>query len=78
MTRFISEANIKELLIGLDSLPWEEEIDDIIKPLIETDVKKVVRGEWLGEIECSECGQIDWTAPNFCPNCGADMRGDKE
>lgn len=30
------------------------------------------------EIHCSECGvlrKIGWTGANFCPNCGADMRG---
>lgn len=25
--------------------------------------------------ECSECGyEVDCEEPNFCPNCGADMR----
>lgn len=38
------------------------------------DVVEVKHGEWLGCM-CSECAQIDWTQPNFCPNCGADMRG---
>ena len=48
------------------------------------------KGEWIpmydrwGDIvttvcgyECSKCGE--WNADNdkFCPNCGADMRGDK-
>lgn len=37
----------------------------------------VVLGWWEG-IRCSECGQVDWTKPNFCPNCGADMRGWEE
>lgn len=27
--------------------------------------------------ECSECGyEVDCEEPNFCPNCGADMRGE--
>ena len=25
--------------------------------------------------KCSVCGDIDWFDSNFCPNCGADMRG---
>lgn len=44
-------------------------------------------GEWiehnphkwgLGIIfECTECGyEVDCEEPNFCPNCGADMRGE--
>lgn len=31
------------------------------------------------EFRCSECGamrKIGWTGANFCPNCGADMRGE--
>ena len=36
------------------------------------------RGEWIvqdGAVRCSECGEpnMKW---NFCPNCGADMRGE--
>lgn len=27
--------------------------------------------------KCSECGDIYDLYSNFCPNCGADMRGDK-
>ena len=47
-------------------------------------------GHWIkhGEppwyvIECSECGAKwqmsgSWDANNFCGNCGADMRGEKD
>ena len=24
--------------------------------------------------ECSECGETEFYATNYCPNCGADMR----
>lgn len=40
------------------------------------------RGEWLpdenGDFRCTNCGRIaEWEffEDNFCPNCGADMRG---
>lgn len=43
------------------------------------------KGEWKriieedNDIECSICGfQEDGMRWNFCPNCGADMRGDAE
>lgn len=46
-------------------------------------------GEWIGLDECSVCGKQAYDfiegfvegieyLPNYCPNCGADMRGDKE
>ena len=41
------------------------------------DVRENVRGEWIvedGEVVCSECGNPH-TETNFCPFCGADMRG---
>lgn len=46
------------------------------------------KGEWIGKpiggfatVRCSQCKEVyrentgRW---NFCPNCGADMRGDKD
>lgn len=54
------------------------------------EAKLVVHGEWVHEWNCSECGcsYMDYAdgdscrdyshpLPNFCPNCGADMRGGK-
>lgn len=44
-------------------------------------------GEWIkrtpcSEPECSECGRcpklVFGMLPDFCPNCGADMRGVKD
>lgn len=41
------------------------------------------QGEWIEGTQgyyCSECEDIDsfYFEHNFCPNCGADMRGDKK
>lgn len=48
------------------------------------DAKPVVHGEWdfIGDYDsrCSVCGEEYCIGPNedynFCPNCGADMRGE--
>ena len=49
------------------------------------DVRENVRGEWIFPYEdkkykrCSACGKTFYSIPatsNFCPNCGAEMRGD--
>ena len=49
------------------------------------DVRENVRGEWIDRgkdmmlrWQCSECGRRDTHIYNFCPDCGADMRGDKQ
>lgn len=28
--------------------------------------------------KCSKCGETEYYATNYCPNCGADMRGEEE
>ena len=47
------------------------------------DVRENVSGEWIDErdpltLKCSECGYrvMRYNNTNFCPNCGADMRGE--
>ena len=43
------------------------------------------RGKWItkstnGEMfdVCSVCGYVEWDEPHkYCPNCGADMRGEE-
>lgn len=56
---------------------------EAIEPLPAADVRPVVRGRWrwVGQdrwndcYECSQCGKMNTDNSNFCPNCGADMRG---
>ena len=38
------------------------------------------KGEWISHEnydECSKCHCLTSVGFNFCPNCGADMRGDR-
>ena len=56
---------------------------DIICDIPAADVQPIRRGHWiyndaiLNRIRCSECDfwSDDLQADNFCPSCGADMRG---
>lgn len=72
---------------------WNDAIDSIIDnaPTIEPEREK---GKWIPQdhnkttgyattlvyyySKCSECGHTGDFSMNFCPNCGADMRGEKE
>ena len=53
------------------------EISDLIKAY------ERPQGEWIkiGEIglayKCNKCDEVSVMPENFCPNCGADMRGKK-
>jgi uncharacterized OB-fold protein len=47
---------------------------------------EVVHGRWIYEpvefsivkdIRCSVCGRYVLVPENYCPDCGADMRGDE-
>ena len=65
------------------------ELYDILEQLPSADVRENVKGEWIehnphvnglgSKFECSICGEeLDCEGTNFCPNCGADMRGEQE
>lgn len=39
------------------------------------------KGKWICEIgysKCSICGNLSTADYNYCPNCGADMRGEND
>ena len=50
-----------------------------LKDIPPADVRPVVRGEWIGDGDCIICSNCKtaytFMGSNFCPNCGADMRG---
>lgn len=55
----------------------------MINEIPAADVRENVRGEWIStgfmEVKCSNCKKTfhELESANFCPNCGAEMRGDK-
>lgn len=85
MNDLISKASVCEILSDIYPMDGErvvevEKIDkayDAVLGLPETEERK--KGKW--EVtsfytKCSECGESFPIIPqNFCPNCGADMRG---
>lgn len=58
--------------------------DEAISMAIEALEQEPKCGEWLDYLEeglkweCSECGSKFTTPWNYCPHCGADMRGDEQ
>lgn len=72
---FYYKGGIKKVIetISMELPPTERTGEWIVHPLID---------DGCVELECSECGDtfvraVDYK-PDFCENCGADMRGDKE
>lgn len=72
------------LQIKYETLQW---IMDDIANRQTADVRENVHGEWVDIIiddvemqKCSVCGYGEYVLhrPYFCPNCGADMRGEEE
>lgn len=63
---------------------YQTAVKDIAKALNAipaADVRPVKRGKWTNGkyrdiYACSVCGDIVVVRKNFCPNCGADMRGE--
>ena len=59
------------------------DICGIIEDAPSADVRENVHGHWADDDKCSVCGEeplyeYDLRTLNFCPNCGADMRGTEE
>lgn len=75
------DANRLKLILMFNSIDPLEAIDNM--PTVEPKRKT---GKWIREgwevvyLRCSVCGYRDYAEEhnNFCPNCGADMRGEKD
>lgn len=94
MSRYISIESVAKAFSFHTVRPyveWLEMIrDSILRGDIElANVREVKRGKWIydkyGHPKCSNCNSIalqgmdlQHECSNFCPNCGADMRGEEE
>ena len=58
--------------------------------ILTADVRENVKSKWIenhfvdekgndyiGSVKCDNCGRILARKENYCPDCGADMRGEK-
>lgn len=75
----LSEEQVREAV--------EKAKSEIVQMLPSVETEK--KGKWVfrdrNECVCSCCkteaerdGKEDWILSNYCPNCGADMRGEEE
>lgn len=61
-----------------------EKYNDAVNIAIEALQQEPKRGKWLNYLKeglkwkCSECGSRFTTLWDYCPHCGADMRGEDE
>ncbi len=61
----------------------DKQVKELIDSQPTADVRENVMGEWIStgfmEVKCSNCKETfhELESANFCPNCGADMRGGK-
>lgn len=91
MSRYIDANELKQHYAWWNNED-KETFDEIVDAQPTADVRENVKGEWiekkpmnfgkcvngLGSIfKCSVCGEeISCCTTNYCPNCGADMRGE--
>jgi len=89
MPKYINADELTEYLAD-DCFTWRwlnddraDEVDSVIKAIAEmpaADVVEVKHGEWVGynfDFYCSNCNRYHTVRSNFCPHCGADMRGEQ-
>ena len=66
---------------------WDGHTEEDVARLLSLDVRPVVRGKWQSWEQdkppckwysCDYCGFHALSESNYCPNCGADMRGEQD
>ena len=87
MDEYINREKDKRLL----HIEYAYAAEQLLNEIPAADVAPVRHGRWekqSGLYSCSECGMtcpydvqadvIEYWACNYCPNCGADMRGSND
>ena len=85
MSKYINVLIAAEKISEKHNIPFSELVDTFAE-IPSADVVEVKRGEWKVdethdyEPYCSLCGHepIAGEKYNYCPDCGADMRGDSK
>ena len=81
----------RQAALGCCRNEWEEEVEIRLKSLPPVKPQEPKTGHWIihkdcegktRECICDQCGyktgKYTWHNPNFCSNCGADMRGEQD
>lgn len=82
MSRYVDILDVADVLSENINLSYSSFVD-ILADVPTADVKKVIRAEWIileaeiGLYGCSRCEHKILRAQcNYCPNCGATMKGE--
>ena len=83
MSRYIDADKLKIIYASKDVEKFADAFNKFVDDIPTADVRENVMGEWIDMLDselfvfkkCSLCGETGVKTMNFCPNCGADMRG---
>ncbi len=79
MPRYVDINDVESELMINSPLLYEE-IQEYLSNVPTATVQPTVRAKWNEtptQFKCSVCGTTQLLKSNYCPHCGADMRGDK-
>ena len=81
MVKYVSKDIICAKMMYCNFRSPDMTVSDFINDeLPAADVQPVKRGWWMERAydrkQCAYCGKCEDNATDFCPHCGADMRGD--